>query len=313
MSASERFATMPIMTALSRAGFLPPCGLKSASCLCRYSGIWPAILGLAGAVLLPSAAWHAAHTWFGDGLRLRQRPVPGPARLNTAAAAPHTNARIIPWPPESSKGAILLDYFRKHSFSRRPAGPPKCRRPDRPELAFAGRSNVGKSSAINALAGRKRLAFTSKTPGRTQTINFYELARRRTARSLVDLPGYGYARVPQALRAAVEGTCRRLPEVAPVARRRGGDHGCAPSAHRARRAAARLARRHAQAGASLESGQAFARGAGRDARRKSRAAFGPKLILFSSVTRQGVDECRGLLECWLEQARRNKKPPVKGI
>ena len=47
--------------------------------------------------------------------------------------------------------------------------------PDLPELAFAGRSNVGKSSAINALTGRKRLAFTSKTPGRTQTINFYAL------------------------------------------------------------------------------------------------------------------------------------------
>src|SRR5688500_20118922 len=47
--------------------------------------------------------------------------------------------------------------------------------PDLPELAFAGRSNVGKSSAINALTGRQRLAFTSKTPGRTQTINFYAL------------------------------------------------------------------------------------------------------------------------------------------
>src|SRR5688572_32325871 len=70
-----------------------------------------------------------------------------------------------------------------------PAGPP--------EIAFAGRSNVGKSSAINALLGRKRLAFTSKTPGRTQTINFYALA---DAARLVDLPGYGYARAPQALR-----------------------------------------------------------------------------------------------------------------
>src|SRR5437868_12837132 len=67
-----------------------------------------------------------------------------------------------------------------------------------PELDFAGRSNVGKSSAINALTGRKRLARTSKTPGRTQTINLFSLGE--TAR-LVDLPGYGYARVPQALRA----------------------------------------------------------------------------------------------------------------
>ena len=68
-----------------------------------------------------------------------------------------------------------------------------------PEVAFAGRSNVGKSSAINALAGRKRLAFFSKTPGRTQTINFYNLGDRAR---LADLPGYGYASAPQALRAS---------------------------------------------------------------------------------------------------------------
>ena len=70
--------------------------------------------------------------------------------------------------------------------------------PGPPEIAFAGRSNVGKSSAINALVGRRALARTSKTPGRTQTINFYALGE--TAR-LVDLPGYGYARVPQSMRA----------------------------------------------------------------------------------------------------------------
>ncbi|MEX2240219.1 MAG: ribosome biogenesis GTP-binding protein YihA/YsxC [Burkholderiales bacterium] len=69
---------------------------------------------------------------------------------------------------------------------------------DAPELAFAGRSNVGKSSAINALTRRRRLAFFSKTPGRTQTINFFDLGGRGR---LVDLPGYGYARVPQAVRA----------------------------------------------------------------------------------------------------------------
>jgi GTP-binding protein len=62
------------------------------------------------------------------------------------------------------------------------------------EVAFAGRSNAGKSSAINALVHRHKLAFVSKTPGRTQTINFYDLGGER---SLVDLPGYGYAAVPQ--------------------------------------------------------------------------------------------------------------------
>jgi GTP-binding protein len=61
------------------------------------------------------------------------------------------------------------------------------------EVAFAGRSNAGKSSALNALVQRKRLAFVSKTPGRTQTINFFSCGAQRR---LVDLPGYGYAAVP---------------------------------------------------------------------------------------------------------------------
>ena len=64
-----------------------------------------------------------------------------------------------------------------------------------PEIAFAGRSNVGKSSLVNALTGRKTLARTSNTPGRTQQLNFFRLAERLT---LVDLPGYGYARAARA-------------------------------------------------------------------------------------------------------------------
>jgi GTP-binding protein len=63
-----------------------------------------------------------------------------------------------------------------------------------PEIAFLGRSNVGKSSLINALVGRSGLAFTSNTPGRTQTINFYRIDGKQY---FVDLPGYGYARVPR--------------------------------------------------------------------------------------------------------------------
>ena len=64
-----------------------------------------------------------------------------------------------------------------------------------PEIAFAGRSNVGKSSLINALVGRKALARTSNTPGRTQQINFFDLGGRLM---IADLPGYGYARAPRA-------------------------------------------------------------------------------------------------------------------
>jgi GTP-binding protein len=74
--------------------------------------------------------------------------------------------------------------------------------PDRGvEVAVAGRSNAGKSSAINAICNRRKLAFVSRTPGRTQLINFFDLGG---GRHLVDLPGYGYAKVPAAVQARWE-------------------------------------------------------------------------------------------------------------
>jgi len=66
------------------------------------------------------------------------------------------------------------------------------------EIAFAGRSNSGKSSALNTLADQRRLAFVSKTPGRTQLINYFDIGGNNF---IVDLPGYGYAKVPEAIRA----------------------------------------------------------------------------------------------------------------
>ena len=65
------------------------------------------------------------------------------------------------------------------------------------EVAFAGRSNAGKSSAINAITARSGLARVSRTPGRTQLINFFEVASERR---IVDLPGYGFAKVPESVR-----------------------------------------------------------------------------------------------------------------
>ena len=70
------------------------------------------------------------------------------------------------------------------------------------EVAFAGRSNAGKSSAINTLAGRVRLAYVSKTPGRTQHLNYFTLS---DGKYFVDLPGYGYAKAPEAIRSQWEG------------------------------------------------------------------------------------------------------------
>lgn len=85
-----------------------------------------------------------------------------------------------------------------------------------PEIAFAGRSNVGKSSLLNALTGRTRLARISKTPGRTQQINFFDLGGRLM---LVDLPGYGYARVAKKTAADWSALTRRYLRGRPGLRR----------------------------------------------------------------------------------------------
>lgn len=75
----------------------------------------------------------------------------------------------------------------------------RCPPADTPEVAFVGRSNAGKSSTLNRLTGRKQLARVSKTPGRTQLINFFAVAG---GGRLVDLPGYGYAKAPKSRREA---------------------------------------------------------------------------------------------------------------
>lgn len=90
----------------------------------------------------------------------------------------------------------MMNVFQA-DFIKSAAKPKDYPPPGLPEVAFVGRSNVGKSSLINVLAGRKGLVRTSSTPGRTQLINFFDINGILT---LVDLPGYGYAKAPPALR-----------------------------------------------------------------------------------------------------------------
>jgi GTP-binding protein len=106
------------------------------------------------------------------------RPALPPGRP-TPTPSEEAGRKLFAGPVEFVKGVVAMDGL-----------PPA----DRLEVCFAGRSNVGKSSLINALTGRKALARTSNTPGRTQEINFFDLGGRAY---LVDLPGYGFAEAPK--------------------------------------------------------------------------------------------------------------------
>ncbi len=90
----------------------------------------------------------------------------------------------------------LINFGKAH-FTQSAPSISECPPDSGAEVAFAGRSNAGKSSAINALTNNTKLARTSKTPGRTQLINFFNLSDQLR---LVDLPGYGYAKVPLAMK-----------------------------------------------------------------------------------------------------------------
>jgi GTP-binding protein len=176
-----------------------------------------------------------------------------------------------------------------------------------PELAFAGRSNVGKSSAINALLGRKGLARTSKTPGRTQTINFYELAG---GERLVDLPGYGYARVPKPVREqwkALVGAYLESRHPVAVVVVMDARH---PLTDLDAQLLGWLGEQRTLV--LLSKADKLSRVEQRNTLQRL-GSLSAHVRLFSSVTRQGVDECRDLLADWLQAGRGNKRPPVKGI
>jgi GTP-binding protein len=196
------------------------------------------------------------------------------------------------------QAAFLASAGRPEEFP--PPGPP--------EVVFAGRSNVGKSSAINALLGRKRLAFTSKTPGRTQTINFYDAGE---GWRLVDLPGYGYARVPRPLQdqwnVLVNAYLDAPRPLVAVVLLMDARHPCTPLDRKLMGWLGDVRMLMLLAKAD-KLGRADQAAAVQEARK-----LGSEVQLFSSLTRQGVEECRDLLERWLQQAGRNKKPPVKGM
>jgi GTP-binding protein len=107
--------------------------------------------------------------------------VPFPIAEPESDAASEVGRKLFSGPVDFLKGVVAMD------------GLPGA---DRVEVCFAGRSNVGKSSLINAITNRKGLARASNTPGRTQEINFFELGEERY---LVDLPGYGFANAPVAV------------------------------------------------------------------------------------------------------------------
>ena len=179
-----------------------------------------------------------------------------------------------------------------------------------PELAFAGRSNVGKSSAINALCGRKSLAFASKAPGRTRTINFFDLGAEGR---LADLPGYGYASAPKVLRSSWDALIgdylisrQRLAGVVVLMDARhpltANDRNflewlrpvCAP----------RLI--------LLSKSDKLPRDEQAATLTKVRSALGSaaepaNVLLFSSRTGDGVEAARARLELWLEDAARSRK------
>jgi GTP-binding protein len=109
------------------------------------------------------------------------------------------NEEITPLPLDDSFEPAQIEAGRKLfagacTFMLGAAGLGQIPETDLPEIAFAGRSNVGKSSLVNALTGRKTLARTSHTPGRTQQVNFFNLADQMI---VADLPGYGYAKAPK--------------------------------------------------------------------------------------------------------------------
>ena len=184
-------------------------------------------------------------------------------------------------------------------------------RPGAPEIAFAGRSNAGKSSAINALAGRRRLAFASKTPGRTQLINFFALG---DAAFLVDLPGYGFAGVPLPVRrhweALVGDYVAQRESLAGIVIVMDARHPLTPLDHELLAWIAPAGRRvHVLlTKADKLSKQAQQTTLARTRNELSRLYEGSTVQLFSSLKREGLAEAAARLSGWVLDATKTKAP-----
>jgi GTP-binding protein len=196
-----------------------------------------------------------------------------------------------------------MQTFSNATFLRAVGQPADLLPPGPPEIAFAGRSNVGKSSAINALLGRQRLARFSKTPGRTQTINFYETGE---GQRLVDLPGYGYARVPKLLREQwgklVGAYLQDRQALAAIVVVMDARHPLTPLDLQLLGwlKGSRIL-------VLLSKADKLSRAEQTATLKKVSLQLRAEVRLFSSTTRQGVDECRELLGKWLQ----NKSGPLQ--
>ena len=203
-----------------------------------------------------------------------------------------------------------MNGFANAAFLRAAGSPADLPPEGPPEIAFAGRSNVGKSSAINALLGRRSLARTSKTPGRTQTLNFYEAG---SDARFVDLPGYGFARVPVELRSQWRELVGRYLESRSTLR---GVVLVMDARHPLTPLDMQLVEwlQGMPLVVLLSKADKLSRAAQTRTLREVRARLPAASVeLFSGLTRQGVDETRDLLQRLLQAGPPNKKPPVKGI
>lgn len=190
--------------------------------------------------------------------------------------------------------------YRRAAFMLSAARLAQCPTDHGAEVAFAGRSNAGKSSAINTICAQTKLARTSKTPGRTQQINFFALDEQRR---LVDLPGYGFARIPEELRRAwgrlVEGYLRERQSLTGIVLLMDVRHPLKEQDRQLIRWAAALA---IPLHVLLTKSDKLARGAAKSAllavSRELATVPATTVQLFSALDGSGIDEARARLDAW---------------